>query len=563
MLQGLLCSVIFLIGISGSLLAQNDVVPHNVFQEQGGIEIILDDSNDITTYDDHEGITIDHGCSHHTPRLYVTESGYNHLIENNVAFTYMPRPEVILNMKGPSEIGKLYRSECLPDIDFYPTYEGYLEMMNSFQEQYPDLCRVFSIGTLDSGRDIMMIQLGDDLDSSQDEPNFLYTSTMHGDETTGFPMMLQLIDYLLCNYETDSRILTLMNEVNIFINPLANPDGTYTNDNSTVQGATRRNANFIDLNRNFPDPEDGQNPDNRPTQDETLAFIEFADTYNIQMSANFHGGAEVISYPWDTWSRRHADDSWWIEVSREYADACQENGPNGYMRDLQDGITHGWDWFEVDGGRQDLMIYFLRGREFTVELSQIKLESATRLPMFWNANRESLIAYLEQATYGLRGQITDCVTGEPVNAEVVMIGHDVDNSSVFSDSATGYFYRFLDGAVYNAMIVADGYDTLFMDIDIQDKETSVINVELCQQATTTANLDLEEVNVVITGDVLSISGSLANEIDAIDIYTADGRLLQSENSPRTRLDIDYLESGIYIVRVTADSRENSIRVYKN
>ena len=86
-----------------------------------------------------------------------------------------------------------------------------------------------------------------------------------------FVLSLRLIDYLLNNYSVNDRVTEIVNNVEIWINPLANPDGAYTNNNS-VYGAIRYNANWVDLNRNYPDPEDGPHPDGNPYQIETEAF---------------------------------------------------------------------------------------------------------------------------------------------------------------------------------------------------------------------------------------------------------------------------------------------------
>jgi murein tripeptide amidase MpaA len=98
---------------------------------------------------------------------------------------------------------------------------------------------------------MLAIQISDNVGVDEDEPSFLYTSSMHGNELTGYVLMLRLIDEILKGYGTNSKYTYLVNEVDIWINPLANPDGAYINGDNSVSGATRYNANGVDLNRNF------------------------------------------------------------------------------------------------------------------------------------------------------------------------------------------------------------------------------------------------------------------------------------------------------------------------
>ena len=207
--------------------------------------------------------------------------------------------------------------------------------------------------------------------------------------------------------------------------------------------------NWNDLNRNYPDPEDGQHPDGNPWQDETVIFMGLADTVNFTISANMHGGVEVCNYPWDTWITLAADDNWWQYVSTEYADSCQTNSGNGYFNYLNDGITNGWDWYEVDGGRQDYMNYFRYCREFTLELSNDKTPNPNDLPMLWDANYTSLLNYMEQSLFGLRGIVTDSITGAPLKAKIEILGHDVDSSHVYSNLPIGNYHRHIYQGNYN------------------------------------------------------------------------------------------------------------------
>ena len=326
------------------------------------------------------------------------------------------------------------------DWDFYPTYDGYVNIMNQFVTDYPDLCELVTIATLESGHQLLAIHINDIIGTEQDEPEFLYTAAMHGDETAGYVLTLHLIEYLLSNYGNDDQVTHLVSNIDIWINPLANPDGTYAAGDHTVFGATRGNANYIDLNRNFPDPEDGTNPDGNAHQEETIAFMEFANDNNFVMSANMHGGTEVCNYPWDTYSKRHADDDWWIYVCRQYADTAQKYSPDGYLTDLDNGITNGYDWYSISGGRQDYMNYFHHCREFTLELSDQKLVPASQLEDFWEYNYRSFLNYMEKVLFGFRGIITNSANGEPIAAQVFIEDHDEDESQVFSGFTIGKLF---------------------------------------------------------------------------------------------------------------------------
>lgn len=360
--------------------------------------------------------------------------------------------------------------------DSYPTYEAYEAMMYEFAADHPDKCTIVNIGTLNSGRKLLMANINNG--SPEGLPKFLYTATMHGDETTGYVLMLRLIDYLLSNYGTDPRITTLVDNLDIWINPLANPDGTFHGGNNTVNGSTRYNANGVDLNRNYADPDDGPHPDGEEYQGETVAFMQFADDYQISMSANFHGGAEVINYPWDTWSTLHADDAWWQMVSREYATYAQAASPSGYMTYLNNGITNGYAWYTTSGSRQDYMNYYSSCRELTAEISDTKTLPASQLPDYWNYNVESLLRYMEQCFKGIHGIVTDSETGEPIEAQVFIENHDVNNTHVYSILPAGDYHRPIKGGTWDVTFSAEGYYPQTHTITIADNERVDFDVQL-------------------------------------------------------------------------------------
>ena len=92
----------------------------------------------------------------------------------------------------------------------------------------------------------------------------------------------------MSNYGTNPKITNLINNIEIWINPLSNPDGTYWGGNNTVADSRRYLANDVDANRNFPDIEDGDHPDGNAWAKETMLMMDFADAHNFVMSANIY-----------------------------------------------------------------------------------------------------------------------------------------------------------------------------------------------------------------------------------------------------------------------------------
>lgn len=532
---------------------------HDHFHSSHGIEIIIQ-TKDIkpSRLLKQDGITLDHGSTKEELHLYVKKEGYKYLKDNNIPFIIKEHVPAKITMKGVEEILKLKNKfNCQAALDFYPTYEAYELLMNEFQINYPDLCRIDTIYTWENERKLLIAKIGSNLIDDNLKPGFLYTSTMHGDELAGYPIMINLIDNLLCQYGNDDRITHLVDNINIYINPLANPNGAYTNDNSTVAGARRENGSFIDLNRNFPDPADGENPDGRSYQNETLAFMEFGDREKIDISCNIHGGVEVVNYPWDTFQERHADDDWWETIARNYADTAQFYSPNGYMEAYNNGITNGYDWYRVVGGRQDYMTYFKRGREFTLEISNRKELDSDQLPNVWNYNKNALLNYMEESLFGLRGIIRDCVSGLPIEAEVLIEGHDNLNSSVFSRAVSGSYFRYLYQGDYIISYLAEGYDTVTHLVTIVDKSPTVQDVEMCKEGTTSTKEDIaSSLKITQQGNILWLDSDILSNDTKVEIYDMKGqRVLKQTLVDRSIKLSDNILQGIYYLSIQSDGNQ--------
>lgn len=435
----------------------------------------------------------------------------------------------------------------------YPTWKHYDTIMHRLADRWPDVCVLDTIGFSVVGRAILALRITGNPASQEDEPAVMLSASIHGDELGGFVLLMRLAETLASGSNDGGLLQRLTSGLDIYINPLSNPDGMYRN-GDTIINPVRTNHNGYDINRNFPDPEVSSPP---PLQLETVAMMAYMREKHFVLSANLHAGAEVVNYPWDKWTRPHADDQWFNEVSRRYADTVHLHALPGYLTFLDNGVTRGSVWYSIRGGRQDYITYEPGGREITLELDDIKQTPATQLESLWNYNRRSLLRYLEEALYGVSGNVTDAETGMPVAAKIFAPGHDTDSSHVYSDTLTGRFYRFLTPGIHTLTVSSPGYETYSAEnVNVIWNQRTEVNVELTPADTfpvpplsdlliypvpTSGRVSVippETVSGNVTVSVTSIGGALVASFPTVSV----------PGIPIT-IDFSFLGDGVYIVSV--------------
>jgi len=485
---------------------------------------------------------------------YAGGDGFDQFLSYKLDYRLCRAPSMLLS---PDILNPAKRKSSLA-WNYYPSYDEYVQLMHDFQSQHPGLCELKSIGKSVLGRDLLFIHFMPS-DSLISKPQIMYTATMHGDETTPYVLMLHLIDYLLNDYDSNSRIRRLLDSLDIWINPLANPDGTYAGGNNSVYGATRFNANGVDLNRNYPDPDMEDHPDNHEWQPETKAFMDFAKVHHFVLSCNMHTGSEVANYPWDIWSRRHADDAWWQNVCRQYADTVHKYTtiPN-YFTDLNNGITDGYDWYSVNGGRQDYMNYFEHSREFTLEMSATKMPDPSSLPEYWESNYRSFIDYMEQAGYGLWGRVYDSLTGEALAAKIFLVNHDTDHSEVYSALPRGYFYRPLAAGMYRLRVSCKAYQSkIFDSINVAPNQKTFLSVALKPMSLDVQNSEDKAIKIYPNPAATSFYIVFRTKSDSWEIVNILGQRFRSGQKLPSQINVAKWPRGTYFFNLLSNKKRYS------
>ena len=373
--------------------------------------------------------------------LYGPKGTAQWLKDNDIAFSYLDEAHT----KASSE-------EEFDDAG-YPTYEQLTNNLKSLATKYPKIAKLFSIGKSVQGRELWVMKISDNVDVDEVEPEFKYISSMHGDEITGRELTQYLIRDMLEAYGSDSQITSLINNTEIYIMPSMNPDGSKLR--------RRANANGFDLNRNFPDwTKKEPNTWNR-RQAETAAVMKFQAQRQFSLSANFHGGAVVVNYPWDSSYTHHPLDNLIKNLSLQYADL------NPAMRNSTDfnrGITNGAQWYVLYGGMQDWSYYWHNDLQVTVELSNAKWPRYSEIPSFYADNKDSMLHYATLVHQGAGFKFNSNKSGL---VEIIALTNGESSLGKFPFHA-GEFYKVLPKGNYRFKVTSAN-ENLEFETTVSDK----------------------------------------------------------------------------------------------
>jgi hypothetical protein len=177
------------------------------------------------------------------------------------------------------------------------------------------------------------------------------------------------------------------------------------------------------------------------------------------LSANFHTGALVVNYPYDSDPDPYAhysatpDDDLFIAQSLTYSTL---NGPMYNNPWFPQGITNGIAWYLVYGGMQDWNYVWMGCNEVTIELCNTSWPPYSQIPGLWDDNRDSMLAYMAWCLKGVRGLVTNSITGSPLAATVEVVGVDHE---VYTDPDVGDYHRMLLPGTYSLSFSAEDFQT--------------------------------------------------------------------------------------------------------
>ncbi len=196
------------------------------------------------------------------------------------------------------------------------TYHSHAEVITMLSDmEASGVAQTYNIGASVEGRDIWAVRISDNPDVDEDEPSVLFVGCHHAREWISVEVPLYLGKYLTDNYATDPEIASMVDNQQIWIVPVLNPDGyEYSRSTNRLWRKNRRNNGGgkygVDLNRNYGyewghnsgssgDP--GSNTYRGPeafSEPETRALRDLCLAHDFRSMITYHSYGSEVACTW-------------------------------------------------------------------------------------------------------------------------------------------------------------------------------------------------------------------------------------------------------------------------
>lgn len=355
------------------------------------------------------------------------------------------------------------------------------DILIEFNNKYPSLTKLVSIGKSLEGRDIWAIKITENAeDEDATKPVVLFNSMHHAREIMTPEVSIDIIEYLLKNYNSKSDVKNWLNTTVIWVMPMFNVDGNNKmwSDDKFWRKNTR-NGYGVDLNRNYPSgwgscngssgDQDSQtyrgpSPASEP---ETKAMMNFIENTRPVFDISYHSFSQLVIYPYGCKARR--------TQTKEIVEKI-----GNHLGDLLD-YKAGTAWellYNADGGDIDWMYEAYQVIPYVLELNsrwaggfhpdynRWRDKTVERNRVGW----QYLIARAHES--GLRAIVTQNDKALDSFKIKVYKKENYDKKIVFQDyngQKNGVFHLVLNPGTYTVEVIADGLVQKTIEATIDQK----------------------------------------------------------------------------------------------
>lgn len=480
----------------------------------------------------------------------------------------------------------------------YRTYEEILEQMQAYSEDYPDFCQMVYLGPsqgkiyFDNGNqnyqeydnEIFGVKLSNNVNEFQDKPNYYFIGLLHAREPLSSEVCMTILDDLLNSYTGPEDLEHPINQSQIWIVPVVNPDGYHVvlsqqdvwhrktiydnNYNGVLDLGNGYSPDGIDLNRNFSykwGTTGISTAINHPTYPGTSPFSGVEAGYikdlmeEIQFVAgiSYHTYGNYVLYPLGyAYGITSHNQQTISDLAIELAGLT-----NIYNSTQTYQPMPGWDLYPASGTSEDYSYYQHNTLAFTFELANVFIPNYTEALQICQNNLPAAHRLLSRhKTKFLTGKITCSETENPVIAEILVYPVDSNHperAKIFSDSLFGrYNYPLMPGE-YEIEVKASNYKNFRTFFNIFEDEPTIIDIQLEPENTITLTLKLNKESYA--DNFFSNCQVIVKSVTDDTLYTNENAELILTNFRQGKIDLIVSSSDLrkYITQLYFDDNDNN------
>lgn len=514
---------------------------------------------------------------------WLKTRGYNPQFDElpDQALLSLPADEISLLSKMGFSFELLRENMRLSVDEAYHSYEEIWSFIDSIAAIYPDIMMVDTLGYSQlEALPLPLVKISDNPYDEEDEIVVLYDGMHHAREPIGAEICMKLIIHLLENYGSDPDVDFWVNETEIFILPMINPEGwKYITDENLVYPFWRKNKrdndtngiftelyDGVDLNRNYAAAWEAGDPDisswgyRGPTplsESELQAKIQLVLEQKPVMGITYHSYGEVVIYSGSLGGIYFPDHQHIAQVGAGIASNITKVS----------GGTYNSGFFALEAGLSNFWMYTEAGCfEYCIETGTDFIPAYELADQVSDANLPGALFLLDRVRGpGITGHISDSANGDPLAATYKVL--EYDNSIITPRSAEGihgrYFRPLLPGTYSLEFSCPGYYPKTIENVAVSDGEYVELDVKLVQIGTGTDIIDIEpEVEFSFfpnpAKDKIYIqknefTGNLQVEVVNLSGIKVQERSYLIETAGQSlMLDISGFKPGLYFIVLTSD-----------
>lgn len=404
------------------------------------------------------------------------------------------------------------------DIPGYTSYAALMTELQSLQAQYPALISTQIIGSgwghqlaqtipyyQSFDHQITAVKVSNNVQTDEDEPAIYFCGAHHAREPIGVEVCLEILTWLVENYNIDPFVTNLLNTTQIWIVPLVNPDGHKVvldqtdvwwrkniRDNNNSQnysgGDYGSGTDGVDINRNYGwewgyiSATDDINSAtyHGPTafsEPESSAFRDFLRSKPFIAGISYHTYGQYVLYPFGYQSYLLAPDEAELRLLAQSVAGVTGGQQGGFYTPMPS-----WSLYPVSGGLDDWAYGELGIFAYTIEMATEFIPNASAIPQIVQNNLGGALQFLQRRSKAmLHGHVTDATTGAPLEAVIHVRGIDdspLPKNAYRSSLPYGSYHRFLSPGQYTVDYIVPGYTAQSAVVNITNSETTLQEIQL-------------------------------------------------------------------------------------